>query len=111
MENNRQKELIFISSMALENLIFGIEESEKGNKVDAKKYIALSWAFNSYQEFVLGMSMCDKLLNNLGSDLDEINSLHEYGREMVNYCFNIVNTVNTHFGKNEISSFKAPFEF
>ncbi|MBS3072480.1 hypothetical protein J4477_01440 [Candidatus Pacearchaeota archaeon] len=106
----RLHELTFISGMALDMLCSGIDSKRNGEIQDATRYFAIAWAYNSFQEYDLGMRMCNKLLFISGIEDDDIELYHEYGRQMVDFSFNIVNAVNGQFGKPLLNDFTPPFD-
>ena len=78
-----------LSSMALDLLIDGGEYMRNGDKEKAIECYAISWGFNSYQEFSKGMIICDKLLLACGVVEEDIPKIHEYGSEMVRHSIDI----------------------
>ncbi len=99
--------LYYISKMALDMLCKGNEAKKVGKIIEAKEAYSISWAFNQYQEYYLGITICDNLLRKLGVEDDELERLHSYGQEMVEFSFNLADTVNEMFNKPKLSNFTS----
>ena len=109
--NEEIQRLNILSGMALDMLIYGIDAKKNEENDKAKKYFSISWAFNSKQEYISGMDICNKLLINLGVCEDELSKYHDFGNRMVNYSMNLVNLVDKELNKPQTFDFKAPFLF
>jgi hypothetical protein len=96
-DDHRERLLIY-SSMALDMMVCGREHKEKGDKDSAKKFYGISWAYNNLQEFDEGVRLCDGLLNGIGVYGEELEKLHEYGREMAQYSEDLVVAVSKVLG-------------
>jgi len=102
--------LTFISQVAIDMIIDGINLKKEGKLEEAKYSFAFAWVFHSLQEYEKGMVLSDRLLRNLDVNKYRLNELHEYGRGIVEYCMNMVSSVDRALGKKDIFGFNAPFE-
>ncbi|MEM3074812.1 MAG: hypothetical protein QW727_02635 [Candidatus Pacearchaeota archaeon] len=87
-----------ISSLALNFLCDGINERMNGNIEKAILFYAISWGFNSYQEFDEGKMVCDRLLIQCGVLEENLGEWHKYGVDIV--CFIIRLLANLEDGLN-----------
>ena len=108
MERYLNDKIIHAGEMGLQFLMEGMKYKDNKDFSSATRSYAVSWGFNSYQEDAELMEVCDKLIVSCGVDHEDIQYFHEYGREVVDYCFNLENLVNIVSGKPLGKRFNPP---
>ncbi len=108
MERYLNERIISAGEMGLQFLREGMEYKDKKDFSSASRSYAIAWGFNSYQEDTELMKMCDKLIMSCGVDKKDLLCFHDFGREAVNYCFNLENLVNILSGKPLEERFNPP---
>ncbi|MBS3066824.1 hypothetical protein J4205_03285 [Candidatus Pacearchaeota archaeon] len=113
MKRNPDEEyrLAFISGLAVDCLIDGINARRQGDYDVAKKYFAAAWASNCKQEYKEGMEICDRLLRSLDLGEFELMKLHEFGTSRVDYSISLLTCVKNKFSKKRTFNFTPSFEF
>jgi hypothetical protein len=74
------------------------EARKEGDIEYAIKSYAIAWGFYSLNEIDINMRLCDLRIKLLDDDVD-LQSTHEYGMGVANYCFDLLATLSEVLGK------------